>query len=72
MRNQVQVEQPRVTQPLAITAEQGMRCVTRRWREQALARTERLVVGQAQRPGRLRADDAAEFLEKRVSIHVAQ
>ena len=41
-------------------------------RQQTLARAERKIVGQAERPGWLRPDDAAEFFEKRMGIDVAQ
>ena len=70
--DQVQVEQAGLGQPLPVAAEQGMRRFARGRRQQALALAERQVVGQAQRPGGLRADDAAELLEQGMGIEVAE
>jgi len=61
-----------VCQPLPVAAEQGVGRFARRGRQQTLARAARQVVGQAQRPGSLRADDAAELFEERVGVDITQ
>ena len=72
VRDQVQVEQPRLRQPLPIAAEERVRRLARAHRQQGLARTQRQVVGQAQGTTRLRADDAAKLLEQGMGIEATQ
>ena len=72
VRNQVEVEQPGIDQPLPVAAEQAVRGLPRGRRQQALARPECKVVGQAQWTRGLGADHAAKLLEQRMGVDLAQ
>jgi hypothetical protein len=71
-KSQAEVELAGLAQPVAVLAEQAMHGVAGVGAEQRLARAERTVGVERQRPGDGAADDAAEFLEQRVGIGVAE
>jgi hypothetical protein len=72
MRHEVAVVQAGLGQPGAVALKQAVGQLALRGIQQALPRAQRQVVGQRQRARRLRADDAAEFLEQRLRVQVAQ
>jgi hypothetical protein len=72
MRDEVQVEQTRLGQPLPVALEQRMGRLASRAGQQGLTWPQGQVGGQVQRAGRAGTEHTAEFLEQRVGVQLTE